>query len=364
MKKFRFLILLFLLLLLSTFTGCGVNKNALVVDDMIASIGSVTLDSEDAIAGAELAYDTLSRWEKIHVKNYPMLLEAREIFNRIKDVTDLFQALDPVTLNSEADIIEAKSAYEALSPEEQRSIPNYDLLVDAQDCYESLVRIDVVEKAIEATKNIDVERIKSEGDITLYIKAKELYNDLNQDEKSEVQNYNILEEMETKIPIGWMIPVLSEKEYWEFIDSKLREILHEHDLYIMKIDSGIPYYSYYVEPGRLTDDNTYRPIGLERDDYETLFEEIKEALHQLLNQYSIDYGKGIFSRPIRDIIGLHFYNRFNHSVFGKGACLGVADYQVDLLSYYYHHWSDKYTVMNNFNDFYWAVSEVYTPQIR
>ena len=88
---------------------------------------------------------------------------------------------------------------------------------------------------------------------------------------------------------------------------------------------------------------------------------MKESLHQLLKQYSIDYGNGFFSRPNRDIVGLHFYNRFNNSVYGRGACLGVADYQVDLLNYYYHHWSEDYIQMDNFDDYYWTVSEVYTP---
>lgn len=123
----------------------------------------------------------------------------------------------------------------------------------------------------------------------------------------------------------------------------------------------MPYYNYYIEPGRLLDDNTYQPIGLQKDNYEALISEMKESLHQLLKQYSIDYGNGFFSRPNRDIVGLHFYNRFNNSVYGRGACLGVADYQVDLLNYYYHHWSEDYIQMDNFDDYYWTVSEVYTP---
>ena len=297
----------------------------------------------------------------MHVKNHQNLVDARETYNRIENVSTLIQSLESVTINSEEDIIQAESAYEALPFEERQAIQNYDLLVEAKKCYESLRRIDSVEKAIAATSEIDVEKIKSEDDVALYTEAKNLYNALTDTEKSAVQNYNALTDIEAKIPIGWTLPVLPEKEYWEFIDTEIRKIFHEHNLFIIRIDSGMPYYNYHIEPGQLLDDNTYQPMGLTQDDYEVLISEVKEALHQLLNQYAIDYGDGFFSRPNWNIVGLHFYNRFNNSIFGRGAYLGVADYQVDLLNYYYHHWSEDYIQMDNFDDHYWAVSEVYVP---
>lgn len=362
MKKGKYLVLVsFCLLLITVSVGCGASENVIIVDDLIINIGTVSLDTEDSIIDAEQAYDSLSVWDKMHVGNHQKLLEARETYNRIKDVSNLIQGLEAVTIDSEEDIIKAESAYEALSSEERQAIQNYDLLIEAKNCYESLVRIDRVEKAIAATKEIDAEKIKSKDDIALYIEAKKLYDALNDTEKSGVQNYNVLTDVEAMIPIGWTLPVLSEKDYWEFIDTTIREVFRKQNLFIIRIDSRMPYCNYYIEPGRLLDDNTYQPIGLQKDDYEALISEMKESLHQLLNQYSIDYGDGFFSRPNRDIVGLHFYNRFNNSVFGKGACLGVADYQVDLLSYYYHHWSEDYIRMDSFDDYYWTVSEVYTP---
>ena len=361
MKKGRYFILITFLLLITMLGGCGVNENAAVVDELITNIGQVTLDAEDSIIEAEQAYNSLNRWDKMYVKNHQNLVDARETYNRIEEVSTLIQNLESVTISSEADMIQAESAYAALSFEEQQAIQNYDLLIEAKNCYESLRRIDAVEKAIAATSEIDVEKIKSEEDIALYTEAKNLYNALNDTEKSAVRNHNVLTDMEARIPIGWTLPVLSEKEYWEFIDTKIRKIFCEHNLFVIRVDSRIPYCNYHIEPGRLLDDDTYQPIGLQKDDYEALVSEMKESLHQLLNQYAIDYGDGFFSRPNRNIVGLHFYNRFNNSIFGRGTYLGVADYQVDLLNYYYHHWSEDYIQMDNFDDHYWAVSEVYVP---
>lgn len=63
------------------------------------------------------------------------------------------------------------------------------------------------------------------------------------------------------------------------------------------------------------------------------------------------------------IIRMNFINVFEFLInsHNLAACLGVADYQVDLLNYYYHHWSEDYIQMDNFDDYYWTVSEVYTP---
>ena len=288
-----------------------------------------------------------------------MLAEAREIYDRIRNVSDLIQHLGTVTLDSKDDIVAAEYAYKALPPKEKQSIQNYDVLVDARARYDFLARIDAVETAIDAVKNI--KKIKNKDDLAPYTSAKKAYDALDDDEKSLIQNYNILTEFEENFPIGWTIPVLSEKEYWEFIDTQIRSIFRKYNLFIMRIDSRLPYCNYHIEPGILIDDNTYQPVGLGQEDYEALVAEVKDSLHELLNQYSIDYGEGFFSRPSQTIIGLHFYNRFNHSVFGHGAYLGVADYQVDLLDYYYHDSSAQYIVMDNFSDFYWTVSEVYTP---
>ena len=105
----------------------------------------------------------------MHVRNHQKLLDARETYNRIKDVSNLIQGLETVTIDSEEYITKAESAYEALSSEEQQAIQNYDLLIEAKKRYESLVRINRVEKAIEAAKEeIPKEYIKGIWQNILY----------------------------------------------------------------------------------------------------------------------------------------------------------------------------------------------------
>ena len=204
LKKFRCLIISVLCLL--TLTACSSGEDVATVDDLITNIGSVTLDSENSILEAEQAYDALSKWDKRNVENYQVLTEARETYDRIRNVSDLIQRLETVTLDSKDDIAAAESAYEALSSTEKQSIQNHDILVDARARYDSLSRIDAVETAIDAVKSI--EKIKNEDDLAPYTSAKEAYDALADDEKSLVQNYNILTEFEANLPIGWKISSL------------------------------------------------------------------------------------------------------------------------------------------------------------
>ena len=149
LKKGRYLILVaFCFLLITASVGCRASENVIIVNDLISNIDTVTLDTEDSIIDAEQAYDSLSRWDKMHVRNHQKLLDARETYNRIKDVSNLIQGLETVTIDSEEYITKAESAYEALSSEEQQAIQNYDLLIEAKKRYESLVRINRVEKAM------------------------------------------------------------------------------------------------------------------------------------------------------------------------------------------------------------------------
>lgn len=69
MKKGRYLILVaFCFLLITASVGCRASENVIIVNDLISNIDTVTLDTEDSIIDAEQAYDSLSRWDKMHVR--------------------------------------------------------------------------------------------------------------------------------------------------------------------------------------------------------------------------------------------------------------------------------------------------------
>lgn len=62
--------------------ACGKSKAIKSVEKSIASIGEVTLDSEAQITDARKAYDALSKEEKEGVKNYSALKEAEAQLKR------------------------------------------------------------------------------------------------------------------------------------------------------------------------------------------------------------------------------------------------------------------------------------------
>ena len=73
MKKTKKAVSLAALLLALSLTACGKSEEAQAVDDQIAAIGTVSLDSEDAIAAAEDALSGLSEEDREQVENQAVL---------------------------------------------------------------------------------------------------------------------------------------------------------------------------------------------------------------------------------------------------------------------------------------------------
>ena len=84
MKKIIALVLCAVMLL--SLCACGKSKVVKSVEKSIASIGEVTLDSEAQITDARKAYDALSKEEKEGVENYSTLKEAEAQLKKIKPI--------------------------------------------------------------------------------------------------------------------------------------------------------------------------------------------------------------------------------------------------------------------------------------
>ena len=78
----RFLALMLCAVMLLTLCACGKSEAAQAVDDQIAAIGAVTLESEAAIAAAEEAYRALPDKERAQVENLAQLEQARTELRR------------------------------------------------------------------------------------------------------------------------------------------------------------------------------------------------------------------------------------------------------------------------------------------
>lgn len=159
----------------------------------ISNIGEVNIQSGSKIAEAEKLYNELSKKCQHHVANYKELLEARETYNdyKAKETSELIDQIGDITLDDHMIINEAKKSYDALSEEQKKLVKNYEQLI----------------AAIEKITDLEIENAKSKiaaiGTVTLesedVIKeARASYDKLTEDEKSEIENYNDLENAENE----------------------------------------------------------------------------------------------------------------------------------------------------------------------
>ncbi|MGN8714209.1 hypothetical protein, partial [Hornefia butyriciproducens] len=103
-------------------------EQAKAVDEKIAAIGEVTLDSENTVTEARKAYDALSDGAKEKVTRYEDLTAAEKKLDELKKakekeeaeaeqakaVDEKIAAIGEVTLDSENTVTEARKAYDAL----------------------------------------------------------------------------------------------------------------------------------------------------------------------------------------------------------------------------------------------------------
>ena len=95
------------------------------VEKLIDAIGTVTLDSEETIKAARDAYDALTEEQKAQVGNYQTLLDAEAKLADLKAVDaveKLIDAIGTVTLDSEEAIKAARDAYDALTEEQKAQV--------------------------------------------------------------------------------------------------------------------------------------------------------------------------------------------------------------------------------------------------
>lgn len=114
MRRRLFALMLALCLLLSL-TGCG---SVADVEAAIDAIGTVTLESEEAVQAAKLQYDALPAAQKEKVSNADVLHAAVAELNRLQAAVDTainaINAIGFVDLNSGDAIALARQAYDAL----------------------------------------------------------------------------------------------------------------------------------------------------------------------------------------------------------------------------------------------------------
>ena len=168
----------------------------------IAAIGTVTVDSEDAINEARAAYNDLSVKQQKNVTNYQVLVDAENMLVLVKEnavkIASVEQTIDAIgevtyTTASKMKIDLARSAYNNLAAELQPQVSNYAVLEAAEARYAELQA--EVENTAAAAPVINL--INAIGEVTLNSKAaieaaEAAYAQLTEEQQAYVTNYNVL----------------------------------------------------------------------------------------------------------------------------------------------------------------------------
>lgn len=127
------------------------DKKVKRVENRIENIKTVTIDSWNAISIARREYDALDSDLQESVSNKDKLFESEAAFERlaIQTVTEAIKQIGTVSLESEDAIISAKKAYEQIDESIQKKIENREALFAAEDELIQL-KVEHAQSAIDA----------------------------------------------------------------------------------------------------------------------------------------------------------------------------------------------------------------------
>lgn len=184
--------------MLLSLVACGKSEAAKAVDDQIAAIGTVTLESEGLIAAAEQAAADLSEEDRKQLDNVEALAKARETYEALvleakaaevrekaAKVEDAIAAIGTVTPDSGDAIAAARAALENSEAEVQAEVTNLAVLEAAETEIENL-RVKSVEDLIAAIGEVT----ESSGD--LIQAAQSGFDSLSAENAAKVGNSQVL----------------------------------------------------------------------------------------------------------------------------------------------------------------------------
>ena len=179
-------------------------------------------------------------------------------------------------------------------------------------------------------------------------------------EVGEANSESETEKMTTQSPEP-PSPIYDSIEYWEIIHDEIVAMLNKHNLYVSAINSGYPCVLYEVEPGIRTENGQIIASGLSQEEYEELYQQIKEELHCILDKYVLAKPKTAF-HACDSVVGIFFRNWFIDMPMLPGvSSWQVASYELDLLEYYYEYEENSYINDEGFYTEAWSKYVVYVP---
>ena len=122
-------------------------REAEEIIDLINSIGTVSLDSKEAIEIARNQYDNSSERVQHFVTNVDLLISAEKKYDELtveynkskaKEIEELITDIGSVSLNSKDAIVAARSKYDSAPDEIKEFVDNYEDLTNAESTYQTL----------------------------------------------------------------------------------------------------------------------------------------------------------------------------------------------------------------------------------
>lgn len=198
MKKTIVIILIVSMVLV--LAGCGKSEEAQKVDDLISSLGEITLDKGDLIRQAEEAVAALEAKDQKALDNIGALEEARTAYESLLNeeaakIDEQIIALGTISLEKESDIAAARKALEELQPEIRERVKNSGQLDEAEDALNELKldkAAEEITKLIEAVGEVDLESGQA------IKRAREAYKAADKEIQDRVLNLETLEQAEKK----------------------------------------------------------------------------------------------------------------------------------------------------------------------
>lgn len=100
--------------------ACGKSKEAKKADELILSIGTVSIESETLIKTAQTYYDTLTEKQKAEVENYALLVQAQENYSKIATRIEAESAIEEAYADEEwVTVLTLTKEYLATYPNEK-----------------------------------------------------------------------------------------------------------------------------------------------------------------------------------------------------------------------------------------------------
>lgn len=292
------------LIVLSTFlllTACGKTEEAQAVDDMILSIGEISEDSEADILEAELAYNKLTEKDQKSLDNYDLLIEARNSYDQLRAdiVIAAINGIGTIDENSGQVLDEANALYESLTDSQKDLVENYSDLASAEETYGNL-QANQVEKLIGAIGAV----LLSEVCETAIETAEEAYKNLEDTIKPRVSNYRMLvearEAFNNLCPIqlnGYRIEksIIGYPELFVNAENTSDKIIKSYVLRIFAYDQdGVPVKVRFDDfTIRLNDTNAVKPgESVNKNGYWTLYGDYNSMQQIVLYVEEVEYFDG------------------------------------------------------------------------